>query len=241
VLQVAENGDEATYRRLAKEGRVDGVFVTDLQVDDRRPALLTELGLPFVVVGPSLEDDPTPTLGVDDAPGVRAAVAHLVGLGHRHIAHVSGPQTMVHGRSRRTAWAQALVEAGLPEGICVEADFSAESGAAATRTLLDLAEPPTAIVFANDLMAMAGLSLAVSRGVDVPGELSVTGFDDMEISAHLQPSLTTVSTDVVAWGRAAATQLLEMVDGVTVSPVDLPPARLVVRASTGPAPLTALA
>ena len=239
VLQVAENGDEATYRRLAKEGRVDGVFVTDLQVDDRRPALLTELGLPFVVVGPSLEDDPTPTLGVDDAPGVRAAVAHLVGLGHRHIAHVSGPQTMVHGRSRRTAWAQALVEAGLPEGICVEADFSAESGAAATRTLLDLAEPPTAIVFANDLMAMAGLSLAVSRGVNVPGELSVTGFDDMEISAHLQPSLTTVSTDVVAWGRAAATQLLEMVDGVTVSPVDLPPARLVVRASTGPAPLTA--
>ncbi len=239
VLQVAENGDEATYRRLAKEGRVDGVFVTDLQVDDRRPALLTELGLPFVVVGPSLEDDPTPTLGVEDAPGVRAAVAHLVGLGHRHIAHVSGPQTMVHGRSRRTAWAQALAEAGLPEGICVEADFSAESGAAATRTLLDLAEPPTAIVFANDLMAMAGLSLAVSRGVNVPGELSVTGFDDMEISAHLQPSLTTVSTDVVAWGRAAATQLLEMVDGVTVSPVDLPPARLVVRASTGPAPLTA--
>ncbi len=239
VLQVAENGDEATYRRLAKEGRVDGVFVTDLQVDDRRPALLTELGLPFVVVGPSLEDDPTPTLGVDDAPGVRAAIAHLVGLGHRHIAHVSGPQSMVHGRSRRTAWAQALAEAGLPEGICVEADFSAESGAAATRTLLDLAEPPTAIVFANDLMAMAGLSLAVSRGVNVPGELSVTGFDDMEISAHLQPSLTTVSTDVVAWGRAAATQLLEMVDGVTVSPVDLPPARLVVRASTGPAPLTA--
>ena len=239
VLQVAENGDEATYRRLAKEGRVDGVFVTDLQVDDRRPALLTELGLPFVVVGPSLEDDPTPTLGVDDAPGVRAAVAHLVDLGHRHIAHVSGPQTMVHGRSRRTAWALALAEAGLPEGICVEADFSAESGAAATRTLLDLAEPPTAIVFANDLMAMAGLSLAVSRGVNVPGDLSVTGFDDMEISAHLQPSLTTVSTDVVAWGRAAATQLLEMVDGATVSPVDLPPARLVVRASTGPAPLTA--
>jgi DNA-binding LacI/PurR family transcriptional regulator len=75
--------------------------------------------------------------------------------------------------------------------------------------------------------------------VNVPGDLSVTGFDDMEISAHLQPSLTTVSTDVVAWGRAAATQLLEMVDGATVSPVDLPPARLVVRASTGPAPLTA--
>ena len=235
LLMVAEHDDAVTYRRLAKEGRVDGVFVTDLQVDDPRPALLAELGLPAVVVGPSVGDD-VPTLGVDDAPGIRAAVDHLVGLGHRHIAHVSGPQSMVHGRSRRTAWADALRAPGLPEGICVEADFSAGSGAAATRQLLDLAEPPTAIVFANDLMAMAGLSLAVSRGVSVPGQLSVTGYDDMEIAAHLQPSLTTVTTDVVTWGRAAATRLLEMVDGRDPSPVDLPPARLVVRASTGPVP-----
>ena len=235
LLMVAEHDDAVTYRRLAKEGRVDGVLVTDLQVDDPRPALLAELGLPAVVVGPSLCDD-VPTLGIDDGPGIRAAVEHLVGLGHRHIAHVSGPQSMVHGRSRRTAWADALRAAALPEGICVEADFSAESGAAATRQLLDLAEPPTAIVFANDLMAMAGLSLAVSRGVSVPGQLSVTGYDDMEIAAHLQPSLTTVTTDVVTWGRVAATRLLEMVDGRDPSPVDLPPARLVVRASTGPAP-----
>src|SRR5689334_10973595 len=235
LLMVAEHDDAATYRRLAKEGRVDGVLVTDLQVDDPRPALLAELGLPAVVVGPSVGQE-VPTLGVDDGPGVRAAVEHLVSLGHRHIAHVSGPQTMVHGRSRRTAWAEALREAGLPEGVCVEADFSAESGAAATRTLLDLAEPPTAIVYANDLMAMAGLSLAVARGISVPGDLSVTGYDDTEIAAHLQPSLTTVTTDVVAWGRAAATRLLEMVDGREPSPVDLPPARLVVRASTGPAP-----
>ena len=77
-------------------------------------------------------------------------------------------------------------------------------------------------------MAMAGLSLAVARGVDVPGELSVTGFDDMEIAAHLQPSLTTVSTDVVAWGRAAATRLLELIDGAEPPPRRPAPARLVV-------------
>src|SRR6478735_11056444 len=78
LLMVAEHDDAVTYRRLAKEGRVDGVFVTDLQVDDPRPALLAELGLPAVVIGPALADDPTPTLGVDDAPGIRAAVEHLV-------------------------------------------------------------------------------------------------------------------------------------------------------------------
>ena len=99
---------------------------------------------------------------------------------------------MVHGQSRRQAWTATLEEAGLSEGGCVEADFSAEAGAAATEELLDLAEPPTAIVYANDLMAMAGLAVAVARGIAVPGELSVIGFEDTELAAHLQPPLTTV-------------------------------------------------
>jgi LacI family repressor for deo operon, udp, cdd, tsx, nupC, and nupG len=241
LLQVAEHDDDVTYRRLAREGRVDGVFLTDLRVDDERPALLEELGLPAVIIGPETDGGygaGQPALGVDDAPGITAAVQHLLDLGHVRIAHVSGPASMVHGRSRRRAWSRALHAAGLPEGICVEADFSAASGSRATGTLLDLAEPPTAIVYASDLMAMAGLSLAVARGVDVPGQLSVTGYDDVEIAAHLRPSLTTVNTDVVAWGRAAATRLLEVVEGVEPTPCDLPPARLVVRGSTGPAPTT---
>jgi LacI family repressor for deo operon, udp, cdd, tsx, nupC, and nupG len=239
LLQVAENADHAAYRRLVQEGRVDGVFVTDLEVDDQRPALLEALGLPTVIIGPHLGEQSRArqdALGVDDAPGIRAAVEHLVSLGHRNIAHVAGPLHLVHGRSRREAWSQALRDAGLPEGVCIEADFSAESGARAMRTLLDIAERPTAVVFANDLMAMAGLSLALSRGVSVPGDLSVTGFDDVEISAHLQPSLTSVHTDVVAWGRAAATRLLQLIDLEEPTPADLPEARLVVRSSTGPSP-----
>ncbi len=244
LLQVAEHDDLSAYRRLAEEGRVDGVFVTDLQVDDPRPALLAELGLPAVVVAPSaraaqgdVEDvarTGTEVLGVDDAPGVRAAVEHLLALGHTRVAHVSGPASMVHGRSRRLAWEGAMRAAGLPADLCAEADFSAESGARATRELLDLAQPPTAIVFANDLMAMAGLAVAHARGVDVPTELSLTGYDDTEIAAHLQPPLTTVSTDVVAWGRAAATRLLELIHGQSSTPADLPRARLVVRDSTAP-------
>ena len=241
LLQVAERDDLAAYRRLVQEGRVDGVFVTDLQENDERPALLDELGLPAVLIGPHLGELPSASqsaLGVDDAPGIRAAVQHLIDLGHSRIAHVSGPQRMVHGRSRREAWSQALRDAGLAEGPCVEADFSAESGAQAMGELLDLAERPTAVVFANDLMAMAGLSLAISRGIAVPQDLSITGFDDVEISAHLQPSLTSVHTDVVAWGRAAATRLLQLIDNAVPDPddADLPEARLVVRASTGIAP-----
>ncbi len=134
-----------------------------------------------------------------------------------------------------------MSDAGLTPDLCIEADFSAESGARAMTTLLDLATPPTAVVFANDLMAMAGLSVALSRGVAVPGEMSITGFDDIEIAAHLRPSLTTVHTDVVAWGRGAATRLLELIDAgsdtpAELTPADLPEARLVVRSSTGTAP-----
>jgi LacI family repressor for deo operon, udp, cdd, tsx, nupC, and nupG len=238
LLQVAPDhaSERRSYRRLADEGRVDGVFVTDLYVDDPRPQLLAELGLPAVVVGPAVADEFWPSLGVDDAPGIRAAVRHLAELGHRDIAHVSGPADMVHGRSRSEAWAAALEEVGLPRGRCVEGDFSAEAGARATRELLDGVHPPTAIVYANDLMAMAGMSLALSRGLDVPGDLSISGYDDTEIAAHLQPSLTTVSTDVTGWGRAAATRLLEVVDRRPLTPAVLAEPRLVVRGSTGPAP-----
>jgi DNA-binding LacI/PurR family transcriptional regulator len=228
--------EEEVYRRLGSEGRVDGTFVTDLRVEDPRPALLAELGLPAVIIGPALAEPFWPAVGVDDAPGITATVEHLVALGHRRIAHVSGPLGTVHGRSRAEAWAAALEDAGLPRGRCAEADFSAQSGVRATRELLETGEPPTAIVYANDLMAMAGLSWAASRGVRVPQDLSITGFDDTEIAAHLQPALTTVSMDVVTWGATAAARLLELLDGQEPAQIELPPARLVVRDSTGPAP-----
>jgi len=87
-----------------------------------------------------------------------------------------------------------------------------KGGANATNALLDLDEPPTAIVYANDLMAIAGMSTAVSRASRSPASLSVTGFDDTPLSAYSQPALTTVRTDVVGWGAAAARQLLAVID-----------------------------
>lgn len=238
LLQVVpeHEAEDQTYRRLGHEGRVDGVFVTDLYVEDHRPALLAELGLHAVIVGPDRDGCPWPAVGIDDGPGITAATEHLIGLGHTRIAHVGGPLRMVHGASRRAAWSAALATAGLPAGRWVEADFSAEGGAVATRALLDLAEPPTAIVFANDLMAIAGLSVAASRGLAVPRDLSVTGYEDTELAAHVQPPLTTVSTDVIGWGRAAARRLLELIDERPPADIDLAPPALVVRGSTGPPP-----
>jgi DNA-binding LacI/PurR family transcriptional regulator len=231
--------EQESYRRMAANGRVDGVFLTDMRVDDPRPRLLADLGLPTVVIGPNPGDGPWSAVGINDQPGVVAAVEHLVTLGHRNIAHVAGPTELVHSVSRRAAWASALTDAGLTLGPCITSDFSAQGGAIATGTLLDLDEAPTAIVYANDLMAVAGMSTARARGVEIPGQLSITGFDDAPLSAYLQPALTTVRTDVVGWGRAAATRLLALVDHEDVdheagSELDLPAPELVIRASTAP-------
>jgi len=234
TLQVVddERSEHESYRRLAATGRVDGVFLTDMRVDDLRPQLLDDLDLPTVVIGPADGTGPWPAVGIDDQLGIVAAVEHLVALGHRRIGHVGGPSEFVHGVSRRAAWASAVTAAGLAPGPCITADFSAQGGADATTLLLDLPEPPTAIVYANDLMAIAGMSTAIGRGVEVPGQLSVTGFGDTPLAAYLHPALTTVRTDIVGWGRAAAIRLLALVDGEAGCIVDLPPPELVVRAST---------
>jgi len=237
VLQVVREGEAelAGYRRLAAAERVDGVFLTDLRVDDPRPGLLQQLGLAVVMVGRPRGGHALPSIVLDDRAGIAAAVQHLLSLGHRRIAHVAGPQSFVHGADRRQAWSDALAAAGLPLGPCVVSDFTAAGGAAATAELLAGSERPTAIVYANDLMAMAGLPVLASHGLSVPDDISITGFDNAELGAHLAPPLTTVVTDVFAWGVAAAQALLAVIEGVQPADVELPPATLVVRHSSGPA------
>jgi DNA-binding LacI/PurR family transcriptional regulator len=114
------------------------------------------------------------------------------------------------------------------------ADFSAQGGAEATRHLLDLDVQPTAIVYANDVMAIAGMAAAAARGMVVPRDLSITGFDDTEVTAHLQPPLTSVRTDAFGWGRVAAERLMAAVEGRDAPNPALPPPHLVVRDSTAP-------
>jgi DNA-binding LacI/PurR family transcriptional regulator len=238
VRLVADDAAERdAYRELARTGRVDGVFVTDLRVDDPRPALLDDVGLPAVTLNQAAGATTATAVCVDDAPAVREAVHHLVELGHRNIGHVGGPGTYRHAAHRRQVLAEALRESGLPAGPVVEADFSAGGGAAATLELLDTDPPPTAILYANDMMAVAGIAAARQRGVLVPDDLSVIGFDDSQISAYLTAPLTTVRTDVFGWGSAAAAALLARTEGQPVADIFLPAAQFVIRASTGPVPV----
>ncbi|SDS31504.1 DNA-binding transcriptional regulator, LacI/PurR family [Friedmanniella luteola] len=228
--------ETATYRSLAAHRRVDGVLLTDLRHDDDRFPLLAELGLPAVCVGRPDVAGAFPVVNLDDAAGLRSAVDHLVGLGHRRIAYVGGDVGMLHGRRRRKSFLEALARHGLdPVGV-VDTDFSAAAGARAVVELLAGAVLPTALVFASDPMAVAGLAVLQRQGVQVPRDCSVTGFDGMDLGRHLHPALTTVEADPLAWGRAAATVLLRLLDDGRADDLELPSAALVLRSSTAPPP-----
>lgn len=238
VLQVvdSEQTERDAYARFSDEARVDGVFLTDLRTDDDRPRELAGLGLPCVLVGPtaSRSGDFQP-IGLDDAAGIRRAVRHLYALGHRRIAHVAGSARYVHSDVRRRAWMDEMIQLGLEPMPIVDADFTGASGARATHELLDLAQPPSAIVYANDLMAIAGMSAANDRGIRVPHDLSVVGFDDIPLAPYVVPPLTTVRQDVFDWARACAQTLVAIVEGRAPDIVELPPVDFIVRGSTGPA------
>ncbi|MFB6719505.1 LacI family DNA-binding transcriptional regulator [Kribbella sp. NPDC056345] len=239
VLQVVTGGpeEEAGYRRLAQDGRVDGVILSDLRHDDPRIDLLGELGLPAVTLNRPDSASPFPAVVLDDRPGTVAVVQHLLELGHTRIAHVAGPEAFVHATARSAALVETLAAAGL-EPVAIEAgDFTAAGGISATRRLLALPQPPTAIVYANDRMAIAGLGAAQAAGLTVPDDLSIAGFDDSELSEHVHPGLTTVRADPFQFGIAAAQTLNQVVDGdLDVPDVELPPAQLVIRRSTAPPP-----
>lgn len=237
VLQVvdSEETERAAYASFANEARVDGVFLGDLRIGDQRPAELSELGLPYVLVGPDAPSGAGPDpIGLDDAAGVRRAVRHLHALGHRRIAHVGGSDRYVHSAVRRRAWEDEMAELGLEPGPTVIADFTGAAGAKATHELLDLAAAPTAIIYANDLMAIAGMSAAIDRGLRVPADLSVVGFDDIPLAPYVVPPLTTVRQDVIQWGRASARVLISLVEGREPAPIELPPVEFIMRGSTGP-------
>jgi DNA-binding LacI/PurR family transcriptional regulator len=236
---VADARAEAeTYRRLAHDGRVDGVLLTDARVDDPRDALVSELGLEAVVVGPS--DSGLPGVAADERGPLARAVRALADLGHRRIGHVAGPPALVQTNVRLEAWRAALAAAELPSGPVAGGDFTGEGGARATRRLLERRDPPTAIVYANDMMAIAGLRVARDLRLRVPRDLSIVGFDDVPLAEHVHPPLTTIRRHPVAAGAAAARLLLQRLRGEPLAVPELPEPQLITRESTARAPRAAV-
>ncbi len=233
-----DNDDQRARRevRIMLEGRVDGLL---LAMARRRDPLVAELfagPVPVVLVNRTVDHVGAFAVVPDDHAGAVLAVEHLYELGHRHIGHVAGPQTTSTGARRLAGFTEAAQARGIVTEAVEAARFNELEGARAADTLLAGAGPrPTAIVAANDLLALGVLDVAARQGLACPADLSVVGFNDMPFVDRLQPPLTTLRVAEYDLGYRAAALLLERLDGPErrAETLLLTP-ELVIRGSTAP-------
>jgi len=222
--------------RRAIEARVDGVAIMTSEMDPKFIEELSERGVPIAFYDVGRTGARVSNISVDYLTGIREAVGHLVQLGHRRVGFISGPLNLKSARIRRTAFLKCLREstAGYDKHLIVEGNHRVEGGRNAMSRLLALPNPPTAILASNDLTAIGAMHSIRRVGLRVPEDISVVGFDDIELSQYTQPPLTTVRLSREELGRKAFECLFQIVEGKSPSGVSLSVTTgLVVRESTG--------
>jgi LacI family transcriptional regulator len=216
------------------------ILPSSVSEDEDLVAVLREHDTPYIRIASVLLDEPEHSIVTNDSEGARQAAEHLAGLGHKIIAHVSGPDSFRSSHERRSGFIEGLKTAGLAldKKLDLRGAYTFQSGIEAGRRLMALPQRPTAIFAGNDEMA-AGVCQAVREtGLDIGKDVSVVGFDDSPLASRMWPALTTVLLPIRASGRMASVRLLG--DRLTKDPHEedldgeVHP-RLVVRASTGPA------
>jgi LacI family transcriptional regulator len=194
---------EQLYLSVLAKKQVDGIIL--IASDERSDSVKRLLSgwLPVVAMDRERLGLALDTVLADHRLGGRLAAQHLIGLGHRRIACITGPRRLSPSVQRLAGYRRALREADIPldEALVVRGDFHAASGAAAARALMELSRPPTAVFACNDLMAMGVLSAAAATGRRLPADLAVVGYDDIELAPFTTPSLSTVAQPKREMGR----------------------------------------
>ncbi|MFC0672618.1 LacI family DNA-binding transcriptional regulator [Brachybacterium hainanense] len=237
----AEGGPEVLSRAwledVARRG-IGAVIAVTRPVDARHAAWSRQTGVPVIVVDPESTSDTTlVTISATNWEGGETATAHLVGLGHRRIGVVAGPEHSVPARQRLQGYRSALEDAGidLDPALVRRGSFSYEDGQSAAEELLALPDPPTAIFAVADSLAIGVLRTARSRDVRVPEQLSVVSFDDTLIATWSNPQLTTVRQPLASMGQVAVERAMALAadPGLFAMPFKLE-TQLIVRESTAP-------
>jgi LacI family transcriptional regulator len=216
----------------------DGVLLVTSKLTTRQVRQLHTEDIPLVVIDPvNLPEPDLPGVGATNWAGGIAATEHLIECGHTRIAAISGPENYLSSHARIDGYRSALERAGLKydPDLVRHGDFQHQGGFSRAGSLLDLAGPPTAIFAGSDQQALGVYEAARQRGLRIPQDLSVVGFDDLPMSQWTSPPLTTVRQPLAEMGRVAAEMLGTLVEGLTLSSPRMELAtELVVRASTAP-------
>ncbi|SDN51244.1 LacI family transcriptional regulator, repressor for deo operon, udp, cdd, tsx, nupC, and nupG [Lutimaribacter pacificus] len=227
---------EERLRHYLTSGQADGLILLDGTLS---PEALAIPGRPPVVLACEWMGHDLPSVRVENARGAALAVGHLARLGHRRIGHVTGPRGNVLTETRLEGFCAALQELGLPldDHWVLEGDFSMDSGAAAGRAWLGMTDRPTALFLSSDEMAIGFLGEVQRAGIRVPEDVSIVGFDNIEIAQHLSPGLTTIRQPRTQIGVRAAELLLAMIEtGSLTGPSELIEVEFIVRGSAGVPP-----
>jgi LacI family transcriptional regulator, galactose operon repressor len=227
--------EQVSIDRLG-HGLTDGALIVLPEESSEELVRLLDGGYRFVVIDPRLRlDDRIASVSAAHTTGAGQATQHLLALGHRRIAAVIGPRGWVATEERRRGYHAALAAAGvMPDpALEIESNFEIGGGKVAAGALLDLREPPTAIFAFNDNLAIGAIQAAHARGLRVPEDLSVVGFDDIESATIVTPELTTIRQPLAEMGRTAVSLLMRLLERQRIETLHIElGTRLVVRDST---------
>lgn len=222
-----------------RDRRTDGIIVISPVADSDLISCLDQYEIPAVSIASPVEGNVLPSVDVDNSAGARLATEHLLSLGHTRIAHLEGDQILRSSWDRRAAFLETMARAGIavPDEYVLPGMYSYSSGRERARRLLSLPQPPTAIFAASDNIAQGVLTVAKERGITVPDQLSVVGFDNLVKTPNFEPPLTTIHQPLQQIGEEATRLLIRRIQGEAISlePRLFEPT-LVLRESTGPPP-----
>jgi LacI family transcriptional regulator len=223
------------YLTLLQEKQCDGIiFAGGGRRGGQRLSSLPDLGIKVVLIG--RHDVDLPAVAVDNRGGAHGATSHLIRQGHRRIGFIGGPPESTTTQDRQAGFETALSEQRIsPDRRYLRyGDLRPQGGYQAMRELLELTERPTAVLIANDLMALGAIKAIRDEGLSIPRDLAVVGFDDILMASYMDPSLSTVAVPMYQLGQEAARTMLGLLRGDGDSPAKTLPTKLVVRRSSGP-------
>ena len=231
MLWLGNRSKEETLDKILSLSILDGVIVTAHALDDPLVDGLLATGRPTVLIGHRSADQTASYVDIDNVHAADLVTTHLVEIGRRRVGHIAGTPRTVAGEDRLTGYTRAMARAKLPiDGLVAVGDFDADSGAAGAQILLDAGAD--AIFCANDSTAQGALTAIRARGLRVPDDVALAGFDDLEFAAHMEPPLTTVRQGVREQGAQAVTSLIQLIADRDAPRRVILPTELVIRQST---------